>query len=612
MATGKSGTFELDCTSSIWKVRVNWSETYDAGSNSSVVTVDSVQVKSSSWYGFTYYPDGCVKINGETVITMNSVLGTHNVSVWGTGTWYNIKPSGGTVATGSATVIHDADGKKNITIEVTKNKYSRCSFATVSGDGGSGWGVKNDQPETISLTDIPTYTLTINAATGSTITVNRTSSGYASTGNITNGTRLYYNDQLKITFAASTNYKLLTTKVNGAAFTSGNTHSVAANVTVATTAQVLASAVGATNADIGSVSTITVTKYNTGYYHSLEYSFGNLSGYITSSGGVSTTETKYKGTSVAFTIPDSFYAQIPNSKTGTCTITCYTYSSSSSTTVLGDAKTCTFTVTAEKSNCQPVIVATVEDTNVNTTALTGNSSVLIRYKSTAKCTISATPQKSSTISSIRIAGGTVTGTSDGAATIATKSYGNVEATSFSFSATDSRGHTTSVTKAPIMISYVKLTCNPTITRPSHTGSQMVMRLSGNCYRGSFGAYSNTLTISYRFKEKTDASYGSWITVPSTNYAFGTSTYSSSTFSLGDNFDYKKSYIFQVRAVDGANGVALTTVTQTIEVQRGIPVFDWGESDFEFHVPVKITDGTLKIGNTTISEEQLQSLLALIT
>jgi len=47
------------------------------------------------------------------------------------------------------------------------------------------------------------------------------------------------------------------------------------------------------------------------------------------------------------------------------------------------------------------------------------------------------------------------------------------------------------------------------------------------------------------------------------------------------------------------------------MQKGTPIFDWGEDDFEFHVNVKISDGTLKIGNTTITEAQLQSLLALL-
>ena len=61
----------------------------------------------------------------------------------------------------------------------------------------------------------------------------------------------------------------------------------------------------------------------------------------------------------------------------------------------------------------------------------------------------------------------------------------------------------------------------------------------------------------------------------------------------------------MQAYDGANGTTLSTVTKTITLQRGIPVFDWGENDFNFHVPIKI-------GDTQLTEAQLQQLLALIT
>jgi hypothetical protein len=39
---------------------------------------------------------------------------------------------------------------------------------------------------------------------------------------------------------------------------------------------------------------------------------------------------------------------------------------------------------------------------------------------------------------------------------------------------------------------------------------------------------------------------------------------------------------QVRAVD-----RLQTVTKSVTVGKGIPVFDWGEGDFAFHVPVTL-------------------------
>lgn len=602
MATGKSSYFDLDCTSGGFKIRVNWSETYDASTNSSVVTVSSVQFKSTSWYGFTYYPDGIVKINGTAVITMNSVYGGYNCRADRLNTWSTIKKSGGATATGSTTVVHDADGKKNVVIEITGNRFTRCYFYVANDEnkGGNGWGCVGSS--TISLTEIPTYSLSISAGTGSSIQVSRTSSGYAGTGNISSGTRLYYGDKIKITFLPSTNYRLLTTNVNGAAFTSGSTHTVSGNVSVTSTAQVLASAVGATDANIGSVSTITVTKYNTSYYHSLQYSFGSLTGYITNSGSISTSESKFNSTSVSFSVPTTFYAQIPNSKTGTCTITCRTYSSSTSTSVLGKATTCTFTVTATGS---PTVTGTVVDVNATTVALTGDSSKLIRYMSKATATISATAKNSASISSKLINNVSPTNNQ--------RTFTEVSDTSFVFKATDSRGYSSSTTVKPTMIAYNKLTLNPEIRRPQSTGSEMTLSVSGNYYRGSFGAYSNTLTISYRYREVTEAAYGSWSTIPSSSFEISSSSYSGSSISLGTDFDYQKSYVFQIKAVDGTTDYPLTSVTKEVTVQRGVPVFDWGEKDFDFHVPVKISDGgTLTIGSTVITEAQLKSLLALLT
>lgn len=494
-------------------------------------------------------------------------------------------------------------GSANIVLKAN-TKYYVWFFPKNKTYGWSYWHYTDGYPTNYTLSGTAKYTLSVSAGTGSSITVNRTLSSVGlATGNLSNGATIYKDDKLKITFSPNTNYKLLTTKVNNANFTSGNTHTVAGNVSVTSTAQVLASAVGATDANIGSTSTITVTKYSTSYYHSLQYSFGSLSGYITSSGGVSTTESKFSGTSVSFSVPTTFYAQIPNANTGTCTITCRTYSSSSSTTVLGNATTCTFTATATGS---PTVSGTVVDTNTTTVALTGDSSKLIRYASKAVATISATAKNSASISS-KLINSVAPNTSN------QRTFTNVSKTSFVFKATDSRGYSTSTTVKPTMIAYNKLTLNPEIGRPQATGSEMTLSMSGNYYRGSFGAYSNTLTISYRYREATQAAYGSWITIPSSSYSVNSSSYSGSGISLGTDFDYQKSYIFQIKAVDGTSAYPLTTVTKEITVQRGIPVFDWGENDFDFHVPVKISDeGTLTIGSTTITEAQLKSLLALIS
>ena len=77
-----------------------------------------------------------------------------------------------------------------------------------------------------------------------------------------------------------------------------------------------------------------------------------------------------------------------------------------------------------------------------------------------------------------------------------------------------------------------------------------------------------------------------------------------TISLSD-LDYTKAFAFEVVVSD-----KIATVTKAVTLPKGIPVFDWGENDFNFNVPVKIA-GSLTIGGKTITEEQLTKLLALI-
>lgn len=557
-------------------IEVVWSSTNDTTNNKSTIswTAYSRAPDHSSTSRYVMSAPITIKINGTTVLSKT--------------TRFQMKKDQN-LGSGTITVSHGTDGTKSVSVSIDAAIYT--------------YAVNNTYSGSITMTRNPVYSLTISAGTGSSITVNRTScAGVGSTGNLSAGTKkLCKGDILKITFTASTNYKLSTTKVNSTTFTSGNNHTVRGNVTVASTAQVLASSVGATAANIGSVSTITVTKYNSSYYHTLQYTFGSLSGYITSSGGTSSSASKFSNASVAFTVPTSFYAQIPNAKTGTCTITCKTYSSSSSTTQLGDATTCTFTVTATGG---PTVNGTVADTNTTTVALTGDASKLIKYKSTAVATISATANNSATISSKTI--------NSVAPTDNKRTFTNVSTTSFVFKATDSRGYSSTKTVNPTMIAYINLTLNAEVYRPLPTGSEMVLKVSGNYYRGSFGAYSNTLTLKYRYREASSSTWSTWTTLASSTYTIGTKSYSSSAITVGTDFDYRTEYVFQVSAVDGTADYPLTTVTNTINVQRGIPVFDWGENDFAFNVPVAITDGGLTIGSTTITEAQLKSLIALIS
>ena len=324
-----------------------------------------------------------------------------------------------------------------------------------------------------------------------------------------------------------------------------------------------ASTIGAADANIGSNTTIVVNRKSTAYTHSIAYKFGSLSGYITADGKTSNSESKYSATTISFAIPTSFYAQIPNAKTGTCTLTIKTYSGS---TQIGDAQTCTLTVTAPQATCAPSVSGTVVDSNATTKALTGDESRMVRYYSTALCTITATAKNSASITDKKIGGTAVSGN--------TRSIQNVEQNTVYFYAKDSRGYEATANVGFTLIPYVLLTNNSSGQRTDPTSGNAKLAIKGDFYNGSFGAVDNALSVKYRIAPA-GGSYGDYVDVTPTT----TGDSYSATVQLS-GLDYESEYTIQIVAAD-----KLASVTKTVTIRRGIPVFDWGENGFAFHVPV---------------------------
>lgn len=537
-------------------IEVIWSSTNNVSNNTSTITWHAyVRSPDSGTTSYVYAKGVAVTINDSTTTLIgNTAQPTYKDQSIGSGT---------------TTITHGSDGTKTVSVSI------KAQFYTYGTDNSTYSG-------NIKLTTNPVYSLSVSSDSGSSISVIRTScAGYGTTGAISAGTnKLCKGDIIKISASTSSGYTLRYLVVNGNNYSSGNSLTVGTSISVASASQILSSIVGATSANIGSVSTITVTKSNSSYYHSLQYSFGSLSGYIKADGSLSSTESKFNQTSVAFSIPTSFYAQIPNASYGVCTITCRTYSSSTSSSIIGSATTCTFSAYAPGSSSRPIVTGSVVDIDPVTTILTGDNTKLVRYRSTVECTISATPVNSSTITSLSINGYTPSNNK--------KVFTGVSSTQYKFEAIDSRNYKTSYTATPTMIAYIGLTCNPVIYRPSPSDGSIVMTVTGNMYRGSFGAYSNTLTIKYRYKES-GGTYGSWTTI-SSGITYGASSYKIDTpFSFGNSFDYLKEYIFQIQATDGANNAVLSTVTKTITVKSGIPIFDWGKNDFNVNVPLMLNN-----------------------
>ena len=326
------------------------------------------------------------------------------------------------------------------------------------------------------------------------------------------------------------------------------------------------SSVSSTNANIGENISITINRASSSFTHTLTYAFGGLSGTIA---------TKTSSTSISWTLPTSFYAQMPNTRSSWGRVICDTYSGS---TKIGSSE-CRFDVYVKESSNKPGISATVKDINATTKALTGDENKLIKYYSTAQFSITSTPKNSATTKSININynGNNLTG---GSGNTWTDHFSNVSTGSFPCSVTDTRNFTSSITVNKTLINYVKITCALSVSNPTASGS-CTLTINGNYFNGSFGATSNTLTVQYK-KDN-----GSWTNATATKSG---NTYTASVNLTG--LDYTQTYTFQARAVD-----KLATVTTDSKTVKSTPIFDWGSDDFHFHVPVTVNGDITVNGNS---------------
>ena len=320
-----------------------------------------------------------------------------------------------------------------------------------------------------------------------------------------------------------------------------------------------ASTVSATNAYIGSATTITITRANSKFKHTLQY---KLPGQTSFTNIVSkTTETSY-----SWVLNGSLlYPKIPEAKSMKITLNCITYDADGNN--IG-SNTCEITATCKSSLCAPYFFEpSIQDTNTKTTSLTGDSSVLVKYYSTAQIHSNPHAQNEATIVENIISSSTEA-VLDQVAT-----FTKVSSNSFDLYTKDSRGFEKRETITAPMVNYVKLTCVLEVSAPTADG-KATMTVSGNCFGGNFGAIDNVLTLQIRLKMN-DEEWTGW-----ENLGSPTVENNKYTFSLPLTLDYRNKYGIQVQIGD-----LLATAKSKEVFVKSLPVFDWSADDFKFNVPV---------------------------
>ena len=470
--------------------KLTLSEAYDIQTNTHTVAVTGLQLKSSGYYGVTYYlgagdQKGYIAANGSRLVVFDNRLGTHSVHP-GLNEYGPVVPGEGNpdMPWSSGEISGNSDGTCTVTVSVDFYGYS------ASGGGANGFRIQSTFE--VPLTTIPR-----------------------------------------------------------------------------------ASAIGAADANIGSVSTVIITKRMAAYDHTLAFSFGELSGYLQADGSVLETPVRFSESNVAFMLPESFYLQIPDAPSGTCRLTLTTYSGAEQ---IGDPQTADFTVTASQKLCAPEVSALVQDADDITADLTGDRSKMVRFHSDAICIPTVAARNCASIVSVSVNGQQLP---EGELALTVT---NTETGTFVITATDTRGYTTALTVEKPVVPYERITCNASVKRTDPTSGNALLKVSGNYWPGNFGAAENTLTLTYSIDHGAAQEISPEILE---------GTYAAELVISGLSYDAQ--HTVTVTAKDRVDQVGAS-----LQVKKGIPLFDWGEKDFRFHIPVAFDAGF----NMTIDAEDV--------
>ena len=329
---------------------------------------------------------------------------------------------------------------------------------------------------------------------------------------------------------------------------------------------------------IGHNITINWTPASDKFTHKLTYSFGSIKDEVLG--------TNLKK-SFTWSIPAKLYKEFTGqSAKGTLKLTTY-----NGTTQIGSTQEVELLIYANQSFSEPIIVpeqTNIKDINSTTIALTGDADTFILNHSKAFITLTFKTRNFGTLKSISVNGTTVANNKVTAGTQSTDGttiygleyeYGTLNTKQFVFRITDTRDYTiehTAVLSDSIVVNYVPLTAVTTFKRITPTGGKVGLVFNGNYFNGSFGASSNTLEISYKYKKSTDSAYTTINLVNNTDYKISGNTYysgtgsSKQTITLAPTFDYKTQYDVQVVIKD-----KLTTLpTINAIISKGIPIMWW--------------------------------------
>ncbi len=338
-----------------------------------------------------------------------------------------------------------------------------------------------------------------------------------------------------------------------------------------------ASDITASNADIGSSTIIVINKKASSFTTTIDYKFENETSWTN-------IVNKTSNTTYGWTLPESFYNQIPNKKYGVVTLRATTYDGS---TKIGE-KTTTFNAFANEELCKPVIsnVGAI-DTCEATVLLTGDNTKFIKYESAPMLSWDVSPKNGASIISQKV---------NAVETVSPYSPVNWS-DSYKLVVTDSRGYQATYDFNLTAIDYFYPQITATGKRKTSTSSNIILNLSGKFFNGYFSEnIKNTATFKCEYKKKEDNEWTTIVLEPTIN---ADGSFSLNNFDLGGICDYKYSWQFSITVTD-----KITSQGSNFPITKGNPIYYWFEKLGKNFLKVNgelIVKDSIKIGTTNIKD-----------
>lgn len=227
-------------------------------------------------------------------------------------------------------------------------------------------------------------------------------------------------------------------------------------------------------------------------------------------------------------------------------------------------------------DANPTFTYSIEETDDKVIDLLESSSAdyIIKNVSKPKITVTSTPKKGATISTVSIVNGTQANANENPYI-----FQDVQTGTFTIVVTDSRGLTSTQTITKNLVNYTPVYINSySFERESQVSSNIILNADVTCYSGSFNSITNVPQIFYKVGSSSD-----YVEITS-GFTFSNNKITFSNYNLGSILPYTQSSTLYLYVVD-----LLTEDVENSVVTKGVATFEAGEHDFQVNGDFFIAD-----------------------